>query len=393
MSRYDWRRVAREYVDDAASYARLALDVCMRCGMCTAACTVYRATRDPRLSPLRRIEAAAKVLLGGQYGEDDLLSLYTCNLCGACTYTCPYGIEVLRLVHAARVKLLLEKGYVPESLAKVSRAARSSGHSFLLEPGEAVKVLKEAAREARVPVDEPGRFLYVPSPFETTVYPHVLTETLRALRSLGVEVSVSTRVLDAGGNAGIDANDIETGFSLLERAVEEAEKLGAEALLLPQCGTDEKLVVLAEKLGIHVGRGRVKGFYQLLAERGALLRCEECLLFTSCTFARLDPTRSLLAVTRAREPRDKPPYTMCCGGAGGLNYLHEEPYAGIRRRVYRWRFERLAREAHGKPIIVPCVKCYTVFKQGALLARNPLYPLRMYSSMLAVKVSGSESQP
>ncbi len=391
MPRYDWRRVAREYVDDAASYARLALDACMKCGVCTAACTVYRATRDPRLSPLKRVEAAAKVLLNRPYGEEDILALYTCNLCGACTYTCPQGIEVLRLVHAARVKLLMEKGYEPESLARVSRAARSSGHSFLLEPGEAVKVLREAAREAGVPVDEPGRFLYVPSPFETTVYPHVLTETLRALRKLGVEVSVSSRVLDAGGNAGIDANDLETGFSLLERAVEEAERLGAEAVLLPQCGADEKLVVLAEKLGLRIGR--VKGFYQLLAERRALLRCDECLLFTSCTFARLDPTKSLLASTRARMPRDKPPYTMCCGGAGGLNYLHEEPYAGIRRRVYRWRFERLTREARGKPIIVPCVKCYTVFKQGALLAKKPLYPLRMYASMLLEGTGGSASQP
>ncbi len=392
MDRREAEQLTREYVEEALEYGLEAIRVCANCGLCLQACTTYQATRDPRLSPPYRLRAAVKALRGERLSGDEVVALYTCNLCGGCTMACPFAIEVLRVVHAARIRLR-ERGVIPASLSRVSEAAARSGHSFVADAGEVVKRLVDSARDAGASIDEPCDALYAPTPFDTTLYPNVLPEVLRLLRRVGLHPGVSRRVLDAGGNVGIDANDLATGLVMLGRAVEAAEELGARLLVVGPCGADWKLVLLARELGV-VRHERVKCVYDVLAERGVRVDCRDCLLYTSCTFARLDPERSVVRIAAARLPRDKPPYTRCCGGAGGLNYLHEEPYASIRRRVYEWRFRVLESQARGRPAAIPCVKCYTVYRHGALLAKKPLYPLRLLTSILEERTrGGSASQP
>ena len=386
------REAVERYIEETREYTREAVETCTNCGLCLAACTVYSATGDPRLSPPRRLRAALKVLEGGRPSGDDMLSLFTCNLCGACTYACPYGIEVLRSVHAARI-LLSKKGVEPPSLRRIEEAASRSGHSFLADRGDAERRLVEAARAAGLEPDSPCDALYAPTPFDTTLYPRILPSVVQLLRLAGLTPGVSRRVLDAGGNVAVDGNNLELGLSMLLSAVEEAERLGARLVVLGPCGSDWKLAILARKLGVlRENRVRVLNVYEVLAERGVRASCGGCALFTSCTYARLDASRSVLRVYRARVPRDRPPYTRCCGGAGGLNYLHEEPYASIRRRVAKWRFERLVRDTGGRPVAIPCAKCYTILRQGALLAKKPTYPLHLLPVKLAEEL-GSASQP
>ncbi len=383
------RSIEESYVEEARLYAEEAIRVCTRCLLCLDACTVYRATRDPRLSPVARLFAGAKALRGEKLSEDEVVSLYTCNLCGACTYACPYAIEVLRVAHAARIRLA-ERGVVPEELRRVREAGARSGHSFLLDASQAVRVLEKTAEELGVQVDG-GDVLYVPSPFDTTLYPSLLRDTLTLLKRVaGDAVTVSSKAIDFGGNVGVDANSLTTALGMVERVIEAADEAGARLIVLGACGADAKLRILLDKLGVRLER-RVVNLYEFLAERGYRLECRNCILYTSCTFARLSEDRRLLETTRAPPPRDKPPFTMCCGGGGGLNFLHSKPYSEIRSRVYRWRFERLARNARGRPIIVPCVKCYTVFRHGALLAKKPRYPLLLYPSVAVER--GSASQP
>ena len=71
---------ARRHLEEAVVLAEEYLSACSRCYLCAAGCTSYQALRDPRYSPPRRIEAAARVLLRGEAGEEDILSLYTCSM-------------------------------------------------------------------------------------------------------------------------------------------------------------------------------------------------------------------------------------------------------------------------------------------------------------------------
>ncbi len=357
----------RGLLDWAREYAEEARRLCARCHLCTAACVSYHALRSPLYTPARRIEAAAKVLRGEPIGDKDLEVLYTCTMCGACTALCPYGIEVWRLVHAARAKLSLE-GKQPPSLQAIAENMLRGGHSFTPSPEQPRRVLVEAARKAGVEPNSPGKLLYIPSPFETTLYPDVLEASLRALRSAGLEPTVSTKVLDFGGNAAFDASRPDAAVSALEKLRGVLNELGAEAVVLSGCGSDHKLAAYAEKLGLPGLGVKTVSLYE--AVHGRLEAPGARLLFPSCGFARFEAHVCPLLRSMARDasvPRDKPPYTMCCGGGGGLNYLREKPLTELRNKIVAWRARKLAAQADS--IVTPCIKCYTVIRHGLLLAR------------------------
>ncbi|KSW11617.1 hypothetical protein CF15_01955 [Pyrodictium occultum] len=388
-------------IGEAEEIAREALAACTRCMMCAAGCTSYRAVRDPRLAPPRRLEAAARVLLEGRATSDDLVSLYTCSMCGACTLLCPFGIEVWRLVYAARAKLSLQ-GRAPKSLQQVAENAAVSGHSFVARREEPRRVLERVAKEAGVEPGSPGDVLYVPSPFETTLYPEKLREVLLLLRLLGAKVTVSPEALDLGGNVAFDAARPDVGLALLEKAVEEAEKLGARRVVAITCGADIKFIHLARAYGLVPGGG-VEVADGLAMVAGLAPRAGHgnggrgSMVFTSCGFCRFGYRTVCPLVLRlagAGQPRDRPPYTLCCGGGGGVNYLKEEPFPGIRERIYRWRVERML-EQGVREIVTPCIKCYTVFLHGAVLA-GALGRLRvelLTSRLLEHVRAGAETGP
>jgi len=365
-------------LSDAEEIAREALATCSLCLVCLAGCTSYRATRDPRLSPPRRLQVAARILLGGKPSEEDLYTLYTCSMCGACTALCPYGIEIWRLVHAAKMKLSLE-GKALKSIEQVAVNGSQSGHSFTVNPTEPRRVLEEAARKAGVKPGSPGEALYVPSPFETTLYPDKLTETLKLLGGIGVEVTVSPSALDLGGNVAVDAARPDIGAEMLEKVIEEAKRLGAKTVIMSACGADIKLVHIAEKYGLtRLGGMEFVDVFTLAYKRApsSVLKPDgedkNAVLFTSCGFCRFGYSYACPIVTKlssARRMKDKPPYTFCCGGGGGINYVREKPFVETRNKVYRWRANRVM-NYNVREVVTPCIKCYTVLRHGLLLARG-----------------------
>lgn len=289
------------------------------------------------------------------------------------------------------MKLSME-GRQPGSLQAVALNLEKAGHSFTRDPEAPRRVLAKAAERAGVKPGEPGRLLYVPSPFETTIYPHVLEASLRLLRDSGYEVTVSPRVLDFGGNAAFDAARPDIGLRAVERAVEEAERLGAEVIVLSGCGADHKLAALAEPDGVQVA-----SLYSLAAgRRGA--DCRSCILFPSCVFARFE-RRELPRVQAvagdAEQPRDRAPFTLCCGGGGGVNYLHEKPFNRLRERIYAWRVRRLATELGGAKgtILTPCIKCYTVLRHGAIRAGLQARVRIEHLALAAARTAGRGHRP
>ena len=368
----------KDVIAETEEIAREALTACSQCLICIAGCVSYRATRDPRLSPPRRLRVAAKVLLNGMVTEDDVYTIYTCSMCGACTALCPYGIEVWRLVHAAKMKLSLE-GKAPKSLEQVAVNGARSGHSFTLDPREPRRVLEETARKAGVEPGAPGEALYVPSPFETTLYPDKLSETLQLLRSIGVEVTVSPEALDLGGNVAVDAARPDIGAAMLEKTVEEAKRLGAKTVITSTCGADVKLVHMAEKYGLaRLDSVEFVNVFTIVGRRAPRRLLEGIsgdtgsVLFTSCGFCRFGyhyVCPLVMRLSGSRLMKDRPPLTFCCGGGGGINYLREKPFTGTRSRIYRWRVERIMKQGASE-VVTPCIKCYTVLRHGLLLARG-----------------------
>ncbi|WP_194840466.1 (Fe-S)-binding protein [Hyperthermus butylicus] len=367
--------MARELIDEARMLAEEYHRACIGCLLCTPGCVSYRALGAARYSPPRRLRAAYHVLVKGSPTSEDIETIYTCTMCGACTILCPYGIEVWRVVLAARIKLSIE-GKQPQSLQEIARNI-VRGHSFTPNPEAPKKLLLSIAEKVGVPVDEPADYLYIPSPFETTIYPDILEDALTVLKKAGYSIAVSTKALDLGGNAAFDAARPDVALNALANVINTAEELGVRGIVLSGCGADHKLLLLAKHYSWLTSNMEAVNIYELIHQHirmsggGRGENNKDRLLFPSCGFARFERESypSVKALTHAKPPRDKPPYTLCCGGGGGLNYLREQPLATLRNRIYEWRIRNLCKGCKAREIVTPCIKCYTVLRHGVLLAK------------------------
>ncbi len=371
----------RELLDVLAETARESVEACNSCGLCLGVCPVYRATSDKSLSPPARLKIVKDVLESRFAAGKAQRSLFTCLMCGLCSYACPYAVPVWLAVYYARVVLAVN-GFAPRGLDAVPVNAARTGHSFTSDPFKA-RAWVETVRPVKV--DEPAEHLYIPSPLETIRFPRLVSVKLRLMERLGVDYTVSLETLDVGGNVSLDASRPDIGLNLLAKAFGKAEEIGADYVLVSECGADVKFLktivpVVAEKLGLQ--SIRVKTVHEVFLERTRRLPSEEDgepVLFTSCNYCRLAGPCPLLPGLHL--PRDRPPYTSCCGGGGGMTICYEEWAKNVRRKVSAKRLVSLK----AKKIIVPCVKCYASLREASIITKKRV-DVKLFSEYLAGKL-------
>lgn len=99
---------------------------CVRCGLCLAACPSYRQSLNETDSPRARVALVRAVKEGLLEAPTDEYAgaFFRCLLCGACTFTCPSGVAVDRILELTRGELA-DLGLLPEVLADLdSRIAQ-----------------------------------------------------------------------------------------------------------------------------------------------------------------------------------------------------------------------------------------------------------------------------
>ena len=107
---------------------------CIRCGLCLPACPGYRLSLNETDSPRARV-ALLRAMREGlleRPGENTAAQFYRCLLCGACTFACPSGVTVDRILELTRGEMA-GLGLLPKSLAaldeRVAIAHNASGES------------------------------------------------------------------------------------------------------------------------------------------------------------------------------------------------------------------------------------------------------------------------
>jgi heterodisulfide reductase subunit D len=91
---------------------------CARCGLCLAACPGYRESLNETDSPRARVTLvrALKEGLLEEPTDGYSASFFRCLLCGACTFICPSGVAVDRILELTRGELA-GLGLLPDVLA------------------------------------------------------------------------------------------------------------------------------------------------------------------------------------------------------------------------------------------------------------------------------------
>ena len=99
---------------------------CIRCGLCLSVCPGYRESLNETDSPRARVALVRAVREGLLEAPTDGYSaaFFRCLLCGACTFICPSGVAVDRILELTRGELA-SLGLLPEALSDLdSRIAQ-----------------------------------------------------------------------------------------------------------------------------------------------------------------------------------------------------------------------------------------------------------------------------
>jgi len=321
---------------------------CMKCGLCRAACPIYKETGIESNLARGRVRLIKAVLRGEIPLTPNLASkIYLCLLCRQCVTACPSGVEVDAIVKAAREEFAA-KGVAPQTMVALARSVEQNKN--ITGESNASRTLwteGEAWVERAVAAYEGAEVVYFVG-CVASLFPQVY----------GIPRAVAA-LLDAAGLrfATLQGEEWCCGFPLLvggmpSRAAELARhnvevirRVGAGTLVAscPSCYHTWKFdypEILGEDLGFRVlHSSEILGE---LVETGRLRPNPVEMAVTyhdPCDLGRksgvYEPPRDLLKAIpgiELREMKANRDATVCCGGGGNMEANFPEMVQALARK-------------------------------------------------------------
>ena len=402
-ARDELRRVAR-------GLAAYHFDACVRCGLCGESCHIYRMEPVPENMPgvkvarvasfFRRYHSAlgriAPFLVGARNltpeALDELVEVVygRCTACGRCGLNCSVGADVGGIMRAGR-NVLAAVGKVPPNLQAVVDNQLETGNQMAItqeELHETAAWISEDLRlemgddAAKVHVDEPGkRVFYLVNPREVKFFPLSLMAAAGVFHAAGESWTMSSRFYDVT-NYGLYSGDDPAAAAITKQAVEEAQRLGAEEIILSECGHGfrsfrwEGPNWLGARYGLPM-RSVLELLLEFLRECRIKVdpakNADRVTLHDPCNLVRwggvVEPQREVLrrVATDFVEMVPNREQNFCCGGGGGMLSMSE--YGDRRVTSGEVKAEQI-RATGAKVVAAPCHNC-----ADQLLELNKKYKL------------------
>jgi Fe-S oxidoreductase len=379
------------------------LNSCVHCGLCAESCLYYIATKDPRLTPARKVDLVASVYrryytftgkhfpglvhareLNESTAEEMVDLLFgACTMCGRCTMHCSIGVDIAYLVRTGRT-LLSNMGLVPATLQSTVNAAVESGNNMSIPEDEFVATLKWMEEEltdevndpkALIPVNEPGkRILYTLNPREPKFFPLSISAMAKIFYAAGESWTLSTRMYDVTNYAYFSGNPDEASL-IGQRLSDEMGNLQASVLVLAECGHGSRafrweapnwlkesfpfdVITSVELIAGYIREGKIKLDPDKIKEIVTL--------HDPCNLVRnggiIEEQRYILRkfVNGFVEMTPKGTDNYCCGGGGGQLAMSE--YNDRRMKIAEIKAEQI-RKTGAKTVVTPCHNCVDQLSQ------------------------------
>ncbi len=371
------------------------LESCIHCGNCAEACHFYLTTRDPKYTPIWKLEpfkraykreagpfawlykavgAKSKVTVA-ELEEWQELIYDACTMCGRCTLVCPMGIDIASLVGLARHGMS-QAGLVPHELWAVSERAAREGSPL----GATPKVLKERLEwladenEVEMHVDLPQADVLVTfSSIEIMKYPQSLVATARVMNHAGYTWTVSSAGYEAT-NFGMLAGNADWQKRMTMKMIDAAIACKAKVVVLPECGhaysamrwqganmlgrpLPFKVLHISEFLAENIESGRIA----VTAVGKSAAFHDPCQISRrgGATQAPRDVLKAL--GVELRETKDSGNLNFCCGGGGGVIANHRADE--IRYKAFGIKMAQM--DATGADeMVTSCSNCRQSFDDG-----------------------------
>lgn len=371
------------------------MESCMHCGVCAEACHYYNQTKDPKYTPIWKLEVfkqaykreaspfaffyrlfnlKEKVTIE-QLQEWQELLYDSCTMCGRCSMVCPMSIDIATLVGQARHGMF-KAGLVPHELHAVAERAEVEGSPL----GATASVFEDRVDwmgdefDTEVYFDEAqADILVTMSSIEIMKYPKSIGATAKILNALGESWTFRSDGYEAT-NFGMMSGNVEWQKNSTMKLINAAIVCGAKLVLLPECGhaygalrwqgagiygkpLPFKVQHISEFLADVVSTGRLK-----------VRKADQTVTFHDpCQVSRRGgATQAPRTVMNAlgldlHEMTPGADDNWCCGGGGGVVTIHRAD--DLRYKVFELKMDQIEKTG-ADTVLSTCSNCRQSFNDA-----------------------------
>ncbi|MGQ9522356.1 MAG: (Fe-S)-binding protein [Anaerolineae bacterium] len=355
---------------------------CIRCGHCLATCPTYRVTLNETDSPRARV-ALLRAMREGlleRPTDQTAAQYFRCLLCGACTFTCPSGVTVDRILELTRGEMA-SLGLLPQPLAALNARIRES-HNISAEPPESRLLWASNMPAPPTGIGRPQAEVVYFVGCVGALFPRsygIPQSFVQILESAGVDYALlGTEEWCCGYPLAING-DLEGAREMMRHNLEAVRATGARVLVTtcPSCFHFWKHtypVALEEDLGLEVRHATE--FLADLLEAGRIplrddLPEQVVTYHDPCDLGRKSgvfdaPRRILRAIPGVTlvEMAENQGGSHCCGGGGNLESFNPDLGRAIAARRIRQ-----AAETGASVVVSACQQCERTLTNAARAER------------------------
>jgi Fe-S oxidoreductase len=397
-------KITKEQIDNAIKLLKMPADsklvthlnACVHCGLCAESCMYYRATKENRFTPARKVELVASLyrkyctltgkiapfLVNAREMDEEMANemidmlFGACTMCGRCVKHCSIGVDISYVVHTGR-RMLAAMDLVPKSLQSSVDAALETGNNMAIPTEDFVdtmqwmeeELMEEYGENARIPLNEKGkRVLYTLNPREPKFFPLSISAMAKIFFAAKESWTVSTTMYDVTNYGLFNGNNAQAG-QIAKRLHDEVAKMESQVLVLGECGHgsranrweganylkqqyDFEVITVVELINQYIRSGRIRV--------DKLLNQDLVTIHDPCNLVRNGGLLSEIRFTVnsvAANVVEMNPHGMdsfCCGGGGGQLAMSE--YNERRLKIGEIKAEQI-RATGAKVVVTPCHNC------------------------------------